>query len=70
MDAEGAGYRSVSALKADPESARKSLVYTLDVAAGHLRRAYDLAGPLGLAVEIEGLVEQVMGVQKKLKTAA
>lgn len=62
---KGQGYRSVTALKGDTHSARESLIYTLNVAAGHLRRAYDLAGPLGLEAEINGLVQQITGLQRR-----
>ena len=58
------GYRSVVAMKGDSESARESLVYTLETAAGHLRRAYDLAGPLGLQKEIDALLQEVAGVAR------
>jgi hypothetical protein len=64
-EAEGAGYRAVSELKSDPESARSSLVYTLEVAAGHLRRAYDLAGPLGLSADVDALVHQILGLVQR-----
>jgi hypothetical protein len=63
---EGQGYRSVVALKSDSESARESLVYTLEMAAGHLRRAFDLAAPLGLADEIDHLLQQIAGVRRVL----
>lgn len=70
-DAHGAqGYRSVSALRANPDQARESLIYTLEVASGHLRRALDLAGPLGMSGEIDALIDQVIGVQRSLKAAA
>lgn len=70
-EANGAeGYRSVTALREDPVNARQSLVYTLEVAAGHLRRAYDLAQPLGLAGEVDTLLEQIAGVQRSLRVAA
>lgn len=61
---KGDGYRSVSTMKADPASARESLIYTLEVAAGHLRRAYDLAAPLGLVKEIDSLLAQIAGVKR------
>jgi hypothetical protein len=61
---KGGGYRAVQAMKADPESARESLVYTLEVAAGHLRRAYDLAPPLGLTRHIDALLAQIAGVKR------
>jgi len=64
------GYRSVSALRANPDQARESLIYTLEVASGHLRRAFDLAGPLGMSGEIDALIDQVVGVQRSLKVAA
>jgi hypothetical protein len=69
-DANGQGYRSVSGLRADPAAARESLIYTLEVASGHLRRAFDLAGPLGLADEIDQLVVQVAGVQRLVRDKA
>jgi hypothetical protein len=58
----GEGYRSVVSMKTDSASARESLIYTLEVAAGHLRRAYDLAGPLGLTRELDALLAQIAGV--------
>ncbi len=61
---KGDGYRSVAAVKTDTVAARESLVYTLEVASGHLRRALDLAGPLGLAHEIDHLLAQIAGVQR------
>lgn len=64
MAVEGSGYRSVAALKADPANARESLVYTLEVAAGHMRRALDLAAPLGLSSEIDDLLRRIAGVQR------
>lgn len=63
-DAKGEGYRSVTALKAEPTSARESLIYTLDVAAGHVRRALDLADPLGLSAEVDHLLAEIVGVQR------
>lgn len=66
----GQGYRSVAALRGDPAQARESLVYTLEVAAGHVRRALDLAEPLGLSGEIDALLDQIIGVQRVIKTAA
>jgi hypothetical protein len=61
---KGGGYRSTIALKGDSPSARESLIYTLEVAAGHLRRAYDLAQPLGLTKEIDYLLAQIAGVKR------
>lgn len=70
VDTSTGGYRSVRALQSDPPAARESLVYTLEVAAGHLRRAYDLAVPLGLTREIDTLLAQVAGVQRVAKKKA
>lgn len=70
MTADGQGYRNVSALRSDPLQARESLIYTLDVAAGHVRRALDLAGPLGLAGEVDALIEHIVGVQRITNEAA
>lgn len=67
---EGQGYRSVVSLKADPESARESLIYTLEMAAGHLRRALDLAGPLGMTREVDRLLLKIVGVQRVLEKKA
>lgn len=64
---KGGGYRSVVALKADAASARQSLVYTLETAAGHLRRAYDLSASLGLEKEIDALLLQVASVQRVIQ---
>lgn len=65
-EAEGAGYRSVASLKKNPASARESLIYTLEVAAGHVRRAFDLAGPLGLQDEVDRLLKQITGLQRAI----
>lgn len=64
------GYRSVTALRADPPAARASLIYTLETAAGHLRRAMELAQPLGLEQEIDGLLMQITGLQRVLRSEA
>lgn len=69
-EAKGEGYRSVMALRDDPVNARESLIYTLEVASGHLRRALDLAAPLGLSTEIDQLLSQVVGVQRLIRKAA
>lgn len=61
---KGDGYRNVRDLASEPDAGRESLVYTLEVAAGHLRRAYDLAQPLGLAEEIDVLLAQIAGVKR------
>lgn len=67
---EGQGYRSVEALKDDPVHARDSLIYTLETAAGHLRRALDLAVPLGLSREVDALLVRIAGVQRVIKNRA
>lgn len=68
--ANGRGYQRIDALREDPEQSRTSLIYTLEVASGHLRRAFDLAGPLGLQREIDSLLVQVAGVQRIAKAKA
>lgn len=65
-----AGYRSVIALRDDDASARESLIYALETAAGHLRRAVDLAAPLGLSADVDRLIESVVGVQRIVRAAA
>jgi hypothetical protein len=57
-------------MQRDPAQARESLVYTLETAAGHLRRAYDLAVPLGLSKEIDRLLAQIAGVARIVKVKA
>lgn len=69
-DADGQGYRAVLSIKRDPEQARETLIYTLEVAHGHLQRAFDLAAALGLETEIDALLERVAGVQRQIKEAA
>jgi len=64
------GYRSTVSLRDDKAAARESLVYTLEVAAGHLRRALDLAAPLGLSGEVDALLESVVGVQRIIRSKA
>lgn len=61
---KGDGYQSTIIMRQDKESSRESLIYTLEVAAGHLRRAYDLAQPLGLTKEIDALLAQIAGVKR------
>lgn len=68
--AGGQGYRSVVNLRSDPAKSRDALVYTLEVAAGHLRRAYEIAESLGLQAEVDGLLERVSGLQRTLRQAA
>lgn len=67
---EGQGYRSVVSLKSDTANARESLIYTLNTAAGHLRRALDLAAPLGLSHEIDDLIEKIAGVHRMIESKA
>lgn len=67
---KGGGYQSVVSLKADPDSARESLIYTLEVAAGHIRRAYDLSAPLGLQRQIDQLLAQIAGVMRVVEKKA
>ena len=70
MSVEGQGYRSVVALRSDAENARESLVYTLEIAAGHIRRALDLAMPLGLSQEVDDLLARIASVQRIATTKA
>lgn len=69
-DATGQGYRSAMSLRNDPEAARRSLIYTLEVAAGHIRRAIELAEPLGLSDDIDALLLQVLNLQHRTAEAA
>lgn len=69
-EATGQGYKRVSVLRNDPEQARAAVSYALETAAGHLRRAYEMAGPLGLEHEIEELVARVTGLRRVLEKAA
>ena len=62
--ADGRGYQRTDAVREDPEQATRSMIFTLDVAAGHLRRAFDLAGPLGLEDEIDKLLAEVVHVKQ------
>lgn len=64
---KGGGYRSVVALRDDKSQAVQSLLYTLETAAGHLRRAYDLAASLGLEHQIDDLLLQVASVQRVIE---
>jgi hypothetical protein len=68
--ATGQGYRSVVALKSEPERAREVVIATLDVAAGHIRRAFDLAETLGVEKDIDQLLEQIVGLRRKIEVAA
>jgi hypothetical protein len=61
------GYRAVTHLHRDPERARESLIFTLETAAGHLRRAMDLAVPLGFAKQIDRLIFQITGLERAVK---
>jgi hypothetical protein len=67
---DGQGYRATYALKGDTANARDSLIYTLETAAGHLRRALDLAVPLGLSGDIDDLLLRVAGVQRVVQNRA
>lgn len=69
-DVKGQGYQSVATLRQNPNQARESLIYTLEMASGHLRRALDLAAPLGLRNEIDTLLAEIVGVQRVVRAAA
>lgn len=64
---QGQGYRSIVMLKDDPLAAQESLIHCLETAAGHLRRALDLASPLGMSGEIDQLILQVMNVTRTMQ---
>lgn len=64
IDTDRGGYIATVKLKDDVESATETLVYTLEVAAGHLRRAYAIAAPLGLSKRIDDLLARIAGVQR------
>lgn len=68
--ATGQGYRSVVSLKSEPERAREAVIAALDVAAGHIRRAYDLADSLGVEKQIDQLLEEIVGVRRMISEAA
>jgi len=70
LSVQESGYQRVDRIGLDPAASREVLIYTLEVASGHLRRAYDLAQPLGLAPEIDGLVERITGLTRSLRSAA
>jgi len=61
------GYRSVDALRREPEIARRAVAMALEVAAGHVRRAVDLAEPLGMRAEIDGLLDRIVGVVRVVR---
>ena len=69
-DVKGQGYQSVATLRRNPSQARESLIYTLEMASGHLRRALDLAAPLGMQEQIDALLAEVVGVQRVIRAAA
>jgi hypothetical protein len=64
------GYRSIHALRSDPQQAREALIYTLRTAAGHVQRARDIALPLGLSNEVDVLIETILGLVKSLSSQA
>lgn len=67
---EEKGYQTVAMLRSDPNQARESLIYTLEMASGHLRRALDLAAPLGLQNQVDALIAEIVGVQRVIRQAA
>jgi hypothetical protein len=69
-DGNRQGYQRVSTLREQPTQAREALIAMLETAAGHLRRAVELAGPLGLQGEIDRLLEEIVGVERLIKQAA
>ncbi len=69
-EASGQGYRSTTALQKNPVAATEALVATLETASGHIRRALDLAGPLGLSDQVDHLLGQIVGVQRLAESKA
>ena len=67
-EAVGQGYTSTVALRSDETRAREALVMTLKTAAGHLRRAMDIAEDLGLVNEVDELITRITGLERRLAT--
>lgn len=63
------GYRSVIKLRGESDEARNAVVREFAQAAGHLRRARDLAVVLGLADEVEDLIERVVALDQRVQSA-
>lgn len=63
-EADEQGYTSVVELRSDKEKARRALTAELQRAENALQRAYDVAGALGLAKEVNALLAQVRNVSK------
>ena len=63
------GYRSVQAMRRDPNAAREALIAELTRAAGYVGRCRSLAGPLGMEGEIDALMEQIVGIRASVELA-
>lgn len=66
-DHEDQGYRAIVNLATDEDAARAAIVAAFADAAAHLRRARDLASALGLAAEVDDLIERVASVDSRLR---
>lgn len=63
-EAREQGYVSLAELRTDPVAARRALAQEFERAAGVLKRARGIAVALGLAEEIERLLEQLLGLRR------
>lgn len=59
------GYRAVTEIRKDPLLARRSMNRELTVALAHLRRAKGISMALGFESEIDDLIAQIIGLQRK-----
>lgn len=66
LGANEPGYVSVLTLRKNPDEARMAVVGEFNAAAGHLRRARDLAVALGFAGEIESLIRDLTAVSGRI----
>jgi hypothetical protein len=69
-DSNEPGYRAITEIRKDPESARTAAVRELSVAAAHLRRARNVVLSLGFGPEIDDLTAQVVGLRTRMETSA
>jgi hypothetical protein len=66
MGARQQGYRSVEKLREDPDDAHEALAREFRAAAGHLRRARQLAVPLTMEVEVDDLLDSLTALSSRL----
>lgn len=62
------GYRAVVNLARETDEARESVVAEFSRAAGHLRRARDVATALGFDAEIEELIRDIVELDQRVKS--